>query len=206
MKALQAQINPHFLYNALSLINWKAIGAGEEDISKITLLLSDFYRTTLNKGESIITIEGEIKNIKSYIEIQLIMHDYDFEVEYQIDVGSMEYLMPKLILQPLVENALEHGLDLKEEGEKKLVLSCQETSEDIVLAVLDTGVGMDAMTTNSLVNTHMTGYGVHNVNDRLMLFYGENYKLHIVSYPGVGTKVEIHIPKKLEIQKNEEHE
>lgn len=196
MTALQAQINPHFLYNTLSLINWKAISVGEDDISTITLALSDYYRTTLNKGESFITISGEMLNMQSYLAIQLMMHDYEFEVEYQIDDTLGAYRMPKLILQPLIENALEHGLDVKEEGEKKIFISCQQDEEDIIWTVRDTGVGMDQCAADNLIKTHATGYGVKNVNDRLALLYGENYELHIESCPGEGTTVKIHIPKK----------
>ena len=196
MQALQAQINPHFLYNTLSLINWKAISAGEEDISRVTLALSDYYRTTLNKGEILITVGGEITNIKSYLEIQRMMHDYEFDVEFQVDQTLFPYLMPKLTLQPLVENALEHGLDVKEEGEKRLTISCQQNYDDIIITVYDTGVGMDEETVEKLLKTKSKGYGVRNVNDRLALMYGENYTLHIESYPGTGTRVKIHIPKK----------
>ncbi len=196
MQALQAQINPHFLYNTLSLINWKAISAGEEDISRVTLALSDYYRTTLNKGEILITVGGEITNIKSYLEIQRMMHDYEFDVEFQVDQTLFPYLMPKLTLQPLVENALEHGLDVKEDGEKRLTISCQQNYDDIIITVYDTGVGMDEETVEKLLKTKSKGYGVRNVNDRLALMYGENYTLHIESYPGTGTRVKIHIPKK----------
>ncbi|MDD7389895.1 MAG: sensor histidine kinase [Lachnospiraceae bacterium] len=195
MQALQAQINPHFLYNTLSLINWKAIGAGEEDISRITLALSDFYRTTLSRGRSFITVESEILNIHSYLEIQLMMHDYEFEVEYDIDPAVNGCYMPKLILQPLVENALEHGLDLKEEGEKKLTISCRGEKETLVFVVRDTGVGMDETTLTRLVKTHTTGYGVNNVNDRLVLLYGDRHRLYIESRPGTGTNVWIRIPR-----------
>lgn len=195
MQALQAQINPHFLYNTLSMINWKAISAGEEDISTITLALSDYYRTTLNRGETFINIRGEILNIRSYLEIQLMMHDYEFEVEYNLDPSLDDYQMPKLILQPLAENALEHGLDVKEEGDKNLIISCQQDKEDIVWTVEDNGVGMDEVVVNNLVKTHATGYGVKNVNDRLMLLYGEHYGLQIESEPGKGTRVEVRIPK-----------
>lgn len=198
MQALQAQINPHFLYNTLSLINWKAISVGEEDISKVTLALSDYYRTTLNKGETFITVEGEVLNIKAYLEIQLMMHDYEFEVEYHIDESLKSYWMPKLILQPLVENALEHGLDVKEEGEKRVIISCRQDNRDMIWIVQDTGVGMEESMVHNLVKTHTTGYGVRNVSDRLVLLYGENYVLHIESCPDVGTTVEIHIPKENE--------
>lgn len=204
MIALQAQINPHFLYNTLSLINWKALSAGEEDISTVTLALSDYYRTTLNKGKNIITIGGELTNIKSYLEIQLMMHDYDFEVEYQIDSDLQSYWMPKLILQPLVENCLEHGLDVKESGEKKITISCYQSKKDIILTVEDTGVGMDEETVANMTTFNATGYGVKNVNDRLALLCGKNYSLHIESTLGVGTKIQINIPKKISEEMNKE--
>ena len=92
MKALQNQINPHFLYNTLSLINWKAIENGNKDISEITLALSHFYRTSLNKGKNVLPIADEIKNVKSYIAVQLFMHDYEFDVEYDIDEEIMQYI------------------------------------------------------------------------------------------------------------------
>lgn len=206
MKALQAQINPHFLYNTLSLINWKAIAAGEEDISRITLALSEYYRTTLNRGNSFITTEDEMKNIQSYLNIQLIMHDYEFTVEYDIDPDSRGYYVPKLLLQPLVENALEHGLDIKEEGEKTLLISCHQDKKDVLFVVQDNGVGMDAVMLSKLIKTHSTGYGVNNVNDRLVLLYGEDYMLHIESRPGVGTKVSIRIPKTTRIPEEEKNE
>lgn len=204
MIALQAQINPHFLYNTLSLINWKALSAGEDDISKVTLALSDYYRTTLNKGKNFITIGGEITNIKSYLQIQLMMHDYDFEVEYQIDTELDSYWMPKLTLQPLVENCLEHGLDVKETGEKKIMISCQQSKDDIILIVEDTGVGMDPETLANMTTFNATGYGVKNVNDRLALLCGEHYSLHIESTPDVGTKIQINIPKRISEEMNQE--
>lgn len=195
MKALQAQINPHFLYNTLSIINWKAIMAGEEDISTITLALSDYYRTTLNKGDTFISVSGEIRNIKSYLDIQLIMHDYGFEVEYQIAPTVEQYKMPKLILQPLVENSLEHGLDVKEDGDKKIWLICEESEEYLIWTVRDNGVGMDEDHIENLARTHVTGYGIKNINERLNLLYGEQSKLQVKSKVGEGTEIIIHIPK-----------
>ena len=196
MEALQAQINPHFLYNTLSMINWKAIAAGEEDISRTTLALSDFYRTTLNRGQQMIPVEGEIKNIQSYLQIQLMMHDFEFSVLYDVRLGQDVYYMPKLILQPIVENAIEHGLDVKEEGEKILRIRAWEQPEHIVFTVADNGVGMDEQTLQKLEKTHTTGYGVNNVNDRLILLYGEKSRLRMKSRVGVGTVVRIEIPKR----------
>ncbi len=197
MEALQAQINPHFLYNTMSLINWKAISVGEEDISRVTQALSDFYRTTLSKGKKYITVAGEIKNVQSYLEIQLMMHDYDFEVEYEIDETLASYQILKLILQPMVENALEHGLDLREESGKKLRITCQQDAEDIIFTVEDNGVGMDEDTLRSLTKREANGYGIKNVNERLALLYGEAYALKITSRCGEGTVVKINIPKQM---------
>ena len=118
MKALQAQINPHFLYNSLSIINWKALEADQEDISKVTLALSTYYRTSLNRGETMTTVENEINNIRAYLGIQLIMHDNSFKVIEDIDMDAGGYRIPKLILQPLVENSIDHGLDMSEKEEK----------------------------------------------------------------------------------------
>ena len=105
MKALQAQINPHFLYNSLSIINWKALEADNEEISRITLALSTYYRTSLNKGETMTIAANEIRNIDAYLQIQLIMHDNSFQVIKEIQEDALSYSVPKLILQPLVENA-----------------------------------------------------------------------------------------------------
>lgn len=91
MRALQAQINPHFLYNTLSLINWKAIEADAEDISKITLALSTFYRTSLNKGKNVMSLSDELRNMRSYLDIQLMMHDYEFDVEFDVDESIGQY-------------------------------------------------------------------------------------------------------------------
>lgn len=197
MEALQAQINPHFLYNTMSLINWKAISVGEEDISRVTLALSDFYRTTLSKGKKFTTVAGEIKNVQSYLEIQLMMHDYDFQVEYDIDETLASYEILKLILQPMAENALEHGLDVRESGEKKLKISCLQDAENIIFTVADNGVGMDEETLRNLTRTEAKGYGVKNVNDRLALLYGEDYALDIKSRRGEGTIVTVKIPKRM---------
>lgn len=195
LKALQAQINPHFLYNSLSIINWMAIRSNQKEISRVTLALSTFYRTALSRGEDMVTVENCIKNIEAYLEIQLVMHDNDFQVEWKIDEGIKIEKVPKLILQPVVENALEHGLDLKEEGEKVLCLSFLEEKEDVLIIVEDNGEGMEQEKAESLVTYQAKGYGLKNVNDRICLLYGEEYAIRIFSEPGKGTRVEIRTPR-----------
>lgn len=195
LKALTAQINPHFLYNSLSIINWMAIKSDQKEISKVTLDLSTFYRTALSKGEDMVTVENCIRNIEAYLSIQLVMHDNDFTVEWKIDPQVKTEKVPKLILQPVVENALEHGLDVKEEGDKILQLSFLDAGDAVLLRVEDNGMGMEQSVAESLVTYQAEGYGLKNVNDRICLLYGEEYKIHITSSVGKGTVVEMRIPK-----------
>ena len=195
LKALTAQINPHFLYNSLSIINWMAIKSGQKEISKVTLDLSTFYRTALSKGEDMVTVENCIRNIEAYLSIQLVMHDNDFTVEWKIDSQVKAEKVPKLILQPVVENALEHGLDVKEEGDKILQLSFLDAGDAVLLRVEDNGMGMEQSVAESLVTYQAEGYGLKNVNDRICLLYGEEYKIRITSSVGKGTVVEMRIPK-----------
>ena len=200
LKALQAQINPHFLYNTLSSINWMAIRSNQKEISKVTLALSTFYRTALSRGEDVVTVDTCIKNIEAYIEIQLIMHDYDFKVLWEIDESVRNEKMPKLLLQPIVENALEHGLDLKEEGEKCLKITVSQDETDVILSVEDNGLGMEQEKAESLITYQAKGYGLKNVNDRICLLYGDDYRLQIFSKIGMGTRVKMRIPKRSSVE------
>ena len=194
LKALTAQINPHFLYYSLSIINWMAIRGNQREISKVTLSLSMFYRTALSKGQDMVTVDNCIQNIKAYLDIQLVMHDNEFQIVWDIDQEVRGCIVPKLLLQPVVENALEHGLDMKEEGEKILKLFFQQDGEDVLMAVEDNGPGMEQEEADKLVTYQASGYGLKNVNDRLKLLYGEKYGVLVFSKVGDGTRVEMRIP------------
>ena len=195
LKALQAQINPHFLYNTLSMMNWMAIRSNQMDISKVTLALSTFYRTALSKGEDVVTVENCIQNTKAYLEIQLVMHDHGFTVDWEIDPTIKNEKMPKLLLQPIVENAIEHGIDEKEEGDKNLSLSFHGKEDVVEIIVRDNGKGMEQEKAEKLVTYQAKGYGLKNVNDRIHLLYGTEYGIRIFSEPGVGTTVVMRFPK-----------
>jgi len=190
IEILQSQINPHFLYNSLSLINSKAIIAGQNDISQMARLLSTFYRTMLNKGQQITTIMAELENTKSYIAIQQMMHSQSFDVVYDIDESILEYPVPSLLLQPLAENAIIHGLDHRElPGKAILSVSCYQEGNDIIFKVMDNGCGMTAQECEQILTKDSKGYGVKNVHQRIQLYYGTEYGLAYHSTKGMGTYV-----------------
>lgn len=190
LEILQSQINPHFLYNSLSLINSKAIIAGQNDISQMARLLSTFYRTMLNKGQQITTIASEMENTKSYISIQQMMHSHSFDVVYDIDESVLEYPIPNLLIQPLAENAILHGLDQRELPSRAILsISCYQEDEDIVFKIMDNGCGMSDEECRQILTKDSKGYGVKNVHQRIQLYYGEEYGLTYHSTKGMGTYV-----------------
>ncbi len=192
--ALQAQINPHFLYNSLSLINSQAIEKDAYDVSRTVTLLAKFYRTTLNKGRDTISVRDELTNVQTYIEIQRIMCGYAFDAEYDLENDLFGHGMIKLVLQPIVENAIDHGLKEKREGERLLRITGKVDAEDLLLTVTDTGVGMDEETRAKLLTNQSPGYGLVNVQERLRLYYGDVYGLTVNSEEGKGTSVEVRLP------------
>lgn len=194
MKALQAQINPHFLYNSLSLINWRALRIHADDISQMAQLLSSFYRTTLNKGKNLISVSEELLNVQSYLNIQLIMHSNSFDVEYQLDDSIYPYMMPNLMFQPLVENAILHGIENNEKIRGKLLLSCHIEDGCLLCIVKDNGIGIPAEEVPLILETNSKGYGIKNVNDRIKLLFGDSYGLTIQSQEGKGTTAILKMP------------
>lgn len=195
MTALRAQINPHFLYNSLSLINWKALEIGSDDISKATLALSRYYRTSLNKGKNTMSIREEIDNVRSYLQIQEMFHDYSFTVKMDVAEDILDYRTLNLILQPLAENAIAHGIDRRRGSEPGVItISGRRDGNCVVLSVADNGVGMEQEKAQTILTEKSSGYGVRNVNSRIQLEYGEAYGLSIESEPGKGTKVTVRIP------------
>lgn len=194
LKTLQAQINPHFLYNCLSLINSKALMNKQPEISQMSQRLSTFYRTTLNKGKSETTLPDEIENMKSYVDIQKLLHDNDFDVVYQIDAPLPDIEVPNLLLQPLVENALVHGIFPNKARYGRLFLAVSKVMDQIRFTILDNGLGIPAEKLPTLLETDSGGYGLKNVHERLKLTYGDEYGLVINSIPGESTMITFAIP------------
>jgi two-component system sensor histidine kinase YesM len=198
---LQAQINPHFLYNTLDAIVWSAEAGNQKQVVKMVGSLSDFFRTSLNKGKEIVTIKEELQHVRSYLEIQQIRYQdiLTYEIEAEDDIGG--YKIPKITIQPIVENALYHGIKNKRGG-GKITVSGKSEGDDIVITVHDDGQGMDfdrlMQVQNSLLSNDENDkaiYGLYNVNERIRLEFGEDYGIKIESIHGVGTTVTVRLPK-----------
>ena len=198
LKALQAQINPHFLYNTLDMINWKALDKGVPEIANISQTLARFYKLSLNKGRDVVTIRDEVAHIDTYIKIQNMRFENRIHFDNRLDEGFYEYAILKIILQPLVENAIMHGILKKAGSEGTITLDGRLDGEDLELTISDDGVGMgiaqDEANLPVFNTTEMHGYGVRNIHDRMQLSYGTAYGLSYESEIGVGTKVRIKIP------------
>ena len=193
-RLLQAQINPHFLYNSLSIINCKAIMAEQPEISAMAMQLSCFYRSALNHGRQITTISNELTNIHTYVELQLALCSNYFTPVYDVDDALLDVRIPNFILQPIVENAIDHGLRNSLRTDKILSIRVFRQNGDAVFVIHDNGAGMDEATRNALFNEKSDGYGIRNVDDRLRLIYGERYAFSIESQLHVSTTVTLRLP------------
>ena len=194
LNALRAQINPHFLYNTLSMISARAIVAEQPEISEAVQLLSSFYRTSLNNGQEYTTIENEIKNVQAYISLQLLLTNHAFSVKYRLDNTLLKTTMPCLILQPIVENSIEHGLRLSRKSSRQLTISLLSEDNICCIKVEDNGRGIDRELMDTLFSLETSHIGIKNVNERLKLSYGDRMGLQVHSRPGEGTTVIIRIP------------
>lgn len=198
LELLQAQINPHFLYNTFDSIIWLAEAHQDEEVIQMTTDLSTFFRNSLSRGRDIISLAEEKQQVESYLSIQQVRyHDI---LQYTIEIPStfLNCTLPKLTLQPLVENALYHGIKNKR-GVGHIAITAMEDGSDLLLCVHDDGAGMseaqlEALRAGVYEDRH-TGLGLVNVHKRLRLYCGENYGLAFSSMPGEGTTVTVRIPK-----------
>ena len=197
---LQAQINPHFLYNALDAIIWLAEAGDQKRVVNMVRSLSDFFRTSLNQGKDINSIQEEMLHVRSYLEIQQVR--YQDILSYEIDVPQelYQYSIPKITVQPLVENALYHGIKNKR-GLGHIIIRGEAKQDYFVLLVQDDGIGIDQarllQVQSGIQNKVLTGkdfYGLYNVNERIRLNFGEEYGISIDSVYGEGTEVRIVLP------------
>ncbi len=201
LNALQAQINPHFLYNTLDSIVWTARAGDTEKVIVMVSALTDFFRVSLSKGKDIITIKDEIQHINSYLLIQSMRYSSKMEYEINIPQRYYHYKTIKLLLQPLVENALYHGIKLVE-GKGKITLSITEDAKNIYFHIADTGLGISPEKLDMMNNAckkcegeNIDSYGVINVCKRMTIIFGPEYYLQYKSEYGIGTIVTVPIPK-----------
>lgn len=202
LNALQAQINPHFLYNVLDSLYWEAIDANNEKLGEDILALSELFRLLLSQGESEITVHREIELISRYLQIQRMRFSRRFSYEIDVEEQIMEYKISKLLLQPFVENAIVHGFERKKES-GYVYISGIEKDGNMEFIIEDDGAGMEQEEADNLLsqevpedypNLRIGHYAIRNIKERLSLRYGENFELKIISKKGEGTKVYIVIP------------
>lgn len=198
LRVLQSQINPHFLYNTLDTIQWKALEYNAFEVVDMINYLSNFFRISLSDGKEFITISDEVAHVSNYLEIQKIR--YKDKISYSMDVDSSldQYLIPKLIVQPLVENSIYHGLKLQKH---KGIINVSISSKDgfLFIKVIDNGLGMDVeqlrtLRKNLWESIETNHYGLYNINERLKLAFGKKYSIEIKSELKIGTQVLLRIP------------
>ena len=196
MNLLQEQINPHFLYNALAVVSSLSIREGGKQTVQSIRYLADFYRASLSKGRQVITIEEELSILENYMKIQKLRFADTLEIFYDIDPGILQYKTIKLILQPLVENAIHHGRC--EDKVLHIQVRGGSRGDRLYFEVQDDGAGIEREQLEKLIRelkTQQEGFGLKNVDIRIKLHYGQEYRVNITSQPGEGTLVRVEIPK-----------
>lgn len=197
LKALQAQINPHFLYNTLDSIAWMCEQGRNADAVKMVHALARLFRISISRGHELIPIAKELEHAESYLQIQMYRYKNQFTYTFDVDPDCLGYYCNKITLQPIIENSINHGLDLMVD-EGRIDVRVRFDGDDIVFSVQDNGVGMSPEQLEAIMQhgpTDRTGIGIKNVNDRLKIYFGRNYGLSITSEPDVGTCVEIRMPR-----------
>jgi two-component system sensor histidine kinase YesM len=202
LKALQAQINPHFLYNTLDLINVMAIESSNGEISKVVDRLALFYRLSLSNGRETVTLESELRHVESYVAIQNMRFNNGILLTLKVPPELLSWEVPKIMLQPLIENAILHGI-LEQDSEKgEIRVSAVEEKGDLLVEVSDDGMGMEKEVLENVLNRATSkgtgGFGIWNIQERIQLNYGPQYGLSFTSHFGSGTTVQIRIPKSKE--------
>lgn len=184
LQALQAQINPHFLYNTLDAINWMAIREQASDVSEAITTLADYFRLSLSHGRSIVTLQEDAEITRKYLALYKHRYDYTYDVEWILQPESLSCLLPKLTLQPLVENALRHGIFMRDQKEGgKLTIRSSVEDGHLTLIVQDNGPGLKGGMDEK------KGFGLENVRRRLDLYYNNRYSLELKSLPEGGVQV-----------------
>lgn len=194
LSLLQSQINPHFLYNSLAGVSALALRNGDEEAHRMAGHLAQFYKLSLSRGKDIITLAEEIQIARHYLVLQNMRFRNRFITTWHIDERLLSRCVPKLILQPFIENIVDHALRPDEQPLHVHIRVCEKNGV-LCLEIADDGVGIAPHRLRSILDEpRSTGYGIHNVADRIRLLYGEDARLQITSTPGEGTTVLLMIP------------
>lgn len=200
LNALQAQINPHFLYNTLDAISWMCEEGETHDAKEMVNALASLFRISISKGHELIPIAKEIEHAENYLKIQKYRYQDQFTYEFVVDKHCLTYLCNKITLQPIIENAIYHGIHrMVDEGHIRIVIASE--GDDIVFVVEDNGVGMTSEKCQEILqhdSGKKSGIGIKNVNDRIQIYFGDAYGITIKSEEDVGTSVTIRMPKVVE--------
>ena len=197
--ALYSQIKPHFLYNTLDCIHWQAVTDGNREISVMVKAVAQYYRLCLSKGKEIIPLSQELEHINAYLIIQNMRYDNIIELENRIPETYFNLKIPKMTLQPLIENAIYHGIRVKEGKKGKIILGIEEIESAVNILVSDDGAGMEEaklqeMNLGISEYNEKLGYGVGNVNKRIELMFGSQYGISFAQNEPEGITVKIHLP------------
>lgn len=199
LRALQAQINPHFLYNTLDSISWMCEQGKNAEAVRMVNALATLFRISISRGHELISIRSELQHAESYLKIQSYRYKNQFTYAFDADETCLDYLCNKITLQPIIENAIYHGINgLVDEG--SILVTVRSDGDDILFTVEDNGMGMDSEQIEAIMSkdrSDSAGIGIKNVNDRLKIYFGSDYGIHIDSVPDEGTKVCIRMPKVL---------
>ena len=197
--ALQAQINPHFLYNTLDSIFWLCKDEGNEKAAEMVSALSNTFRISISRGKDEISVKEELQHAKSYLSIQNIRYQDQFTYNIKVDDSILECKCLKILLQPFIENAIYHGINLLM-GDGEININAYQKDGNIVFEITDNGIGMDEEEISNLFqeNSKTAGIGILNVDQRIKVFYGDKYGVQIESEPDEGTTVRIVIPIRME--------
>ena len=198
LKALQAQINPHFLYNTLDSIAWMCEQGRSADAVNMVHALARLFRISISKGHELIPISRELEHAESYLQIQKYRYKNRFTYEFRVDQTCLDYYCNKITLQPILENAINHGLELMVDDEGHITVEVCQEGEDILFRVTDNGVGMSQEQVKAIMSRtpgEQAGIGIRNVDERLKIYFGSKYGLRITSELDVGTQVELRMPK-----------
>lgn len=193
IKMLQAQINPHFLFNTLNTLRYLAILNHDKPVSQGISALAKLLRNTITDSQELVEIREEIENVQNYIIIQKLRYGDLFETEVLLDEGCTKAKIMKFLLQPIVENAILHGFE-EDRQDQLLTIRIMKEEQSILVEIKDNGKGFDPDQQEQQTNSKLSGIGMRNVEERIQLTYGEAYRMEILSNPGKGTIVRLYLP------------